>query len=479
MKESHAVRLRVTASFEEAFTGEVCLELIQTLRVLEGRREVWLAEVVGSSRRVIAKRFLAGSKQGKESKREVRGLQELDERGIRCPRLICTAEDNGGGIWVVLEYIEDSHELPELIFDSTNVDYRRRLIHDFLLTLTGHWRAGVHQTDLHLRNFLWNGQHVYTIDVGLIRFKRAPLSLRKKEGIFSEMLGRFSIFVRAEFLNVFSQFYKELNEEDLFFRIQSESFNRRIGRAEQNNLKRVWRKSQRNCSLFLVAKSGGRKLTCRRALDHALIDTLKNAPEELMRLGTRLKRGHTCTVQQFELEGRSIVLKRYNPKPISYRILHAFHAGRALRSWSNGIVMQHFGVPTVEPLALVEEFSGGILKRAYFLMERFDGENIYDYLNRTIEDEAAFEHALRCLSELFERMLDLRIVHGDLKAKNILINSAGLRLIDTDGLRFSVHPRLHLKYFKADYKRFLRNWSDGDRVQQALKERLSRIFGHE
>ena len=88
------MRLSVAASSEETFAGEVCLELIQTFRVLEGRREVWLAKVAGSTRRVVAKRFLHGSKQDRESQREIRGLQELWGRGIRCPRLLLTAKDN-------------------------------------------------------------------------------------------------------------------------------------------------------------------------------------------------------------------------------------------------------------------------------------------------------------------------------------------------------------------------------------------------
>jgi thiamine kinase-like enzyme len=67
-------------------------------------------------------------------------------------------------------------------------------------------------------------------------------------------------------------------------------------------------------------------------------------------------------------------------------------------------------------------------------------------------------------------------VHGDFKAKNILIGESGLRLIDTDGARFLVNRRQFTKHFQSDFKRFLKNWPDGNRVRERLKNRLSAIF---
>jgi tRNA A-37 threonylcarbamoyl transferase component Bud32 len=476
MKESNTVRLSVTASSDETFTGEVCLELIQTLRVLEGRREVWLAKVAGSTRRVVAKKFLPGSKQDKESQREIRGLQELGERRLRCPRLIFTAKDDESGLWVVTDYIENSKELSDLVLHCMDKELRRRVIREFFVSLIEHWRAGVHQTDAHTRNFLWDGRFIYTIDVGSIRFKDAALPNSRKVAILEEMLGGFTVSFRDELLNVIPEVCEEFDEKELLRRIQGERFKRRVALAEKQNLKRIWRKSQRDCSQFLTAKHGRRKLICQRTLDSALVETLKNAPEELMLMGTRLKSGNTCTVQRIEWGGRPMVLKRYNPKSIFYRIRHSMMLSRAMRSWTNGIVMCSFGIPTVRPAAVVEEYRYGLLERAYFLMEHFEGESVSDYLNRKEGDEPEFERVVTSLSQLFARLRHLRIVHGDFKAKNILINESELRLIDVDGLRFFVSPRSFSKLFFADFQRFLKNWPDGARVKEILKNRLSAIF---
>ena len=476
MKECNTVRLDVTTSSEETFVGEICLELIQTLRVLEGRREVWLATVAGSSRRVVAKRFFPGSKQEKESQREIRGLQELGGRRIRCPRLIFTAKDDELGLWVVADYIENSNELSDIVLNCKDKELRQRVIREFFVILIEHWQAGVHQTDAHLRNFLWDGQFIYTIDVGLIRFKNVALSGFKKTKILEEMLGSYTVSFRDELLNVIPGICEEFDEQELLRRIQGERFKRRVALAEKQNLRRIWRKSQRECSQFLTAKQGQRKLICQRSLDSALIEKLKNDPDDLMLMGTRLKSGNTCTVQRIKWEGRPMVIKRYNPKSIFYRIRHCMMLSRAMRSWTNGIVMCNFGIPTATAVAVVEEYRCGLLERAYFLMEHFDGESISDYLNRKENDEPEFERAVSGLSQLFTCLRRLRIVHGDFKAKNILINESGLRLIDTDGLKFFVSSRSFFKLFYADFQRLLNNWPDGSRVRGILKNRLSAIF---
>ena len=474
--EPNVVRLEIVDSFAAEWRGDVQLQLQRMLRCLKSRREVWLAGAEQGSESLVAKCFLVNNKQEREYRSEIDGLVELSKRDIPCPKLLFTAQDTDGSLWVVTEYIASAVEISEVVLGHQNSEELDRATQAFARALLQHWRLGVHQSDAHLRNFLWDGRILYTIDVGSIRFNQMALSVSKQREIFKAMLGGYVSSFREKLYQEVCNTCRELDDLKLLNAIQDHSFRAGIQKEEAREIRRVWQKSRRECTQFIRQEHGHRKLIAQRDLEAVLIDKLKTAPDELMDIGKRLKSGNTCTVQQIEWVGQSIVVKRYNPKPLFYRIRHFFHMGRAMRSWSNGVVMRQFDVPTAQPLAVVEESSGWLLKRAYFLMEHFDGESIYEYLNRTVGDEDVFEAALQSLSLLFERMRELRIVHGDFKAKNILINADGLQLIDTDGMRFLVHPRRHSKAFKADFNRFLGNWPEGDRVRQTLMNRLSPIF---
>ena len=476
MAEVSEVKVQIVDAYVPEWEGTVTLKLEKMLRHLKGRRDVWLARSQSGSGTLIAKRFHLGDKQDREYNCEVSGIKQLTKRGILCPKLMFTANDKNGGLWVVTEFIGNSTELSEIVLHCTNPAVLKAATQQFVNALIMHWQLGVHQTDAHLRNFLWNGQFIYTIDVGSIHFSEGALALTKKTTILEKMLGGYLESLRCDLIQAFVESCAGQGESELLARIESPNFASRIEEQEAKNLRRIWQKSRRDCSQYMKEQHGFRMLVCQRDLEPDLIEKLKHAPDELMEMGQRLKSGNTCTVQQIEWAGRAIVVKRYNPKPIFYRIRHILHMSRAMRSWSNGIVMNQLDVPTVVPLAVVEESNCGLLERAYFLMEHFEGESISDYLNQKENDEVEFERAVSGLSRLFARLRQFRVVHGDFKAKNILINESGLRLIDTDGSRFLVNRRRFTLKFQSDFKRFLSNWPDGSRVRRILKNRLSAIF---
>jgi tRNA A-37 threonylcarbamoyl transferase component Bud32 len=470
------VQLKIVDGYSSEWSGDVELRLEKTLRFLKGRREVWLAGTLSNPSAYIAKCFFNGEKQHREYTSELSGLIELAKRNLACPKLLFTAKDRQGGIWVITECIQGAVELSDIVLSGGESSPSANFASSFADTLLTHWRSGVHQTDAHLRNFLWDGQSIYTIDVGSIHFTKGALSVSKKCTILEEMLGGYLESFRRDLIHAFTQSCAQLDEAELLSRIDSPGFIRRVEQQEVKNLRRIWKKSRRDCSQFIKEQDGSRLLICQRELDPDLIEKLKHAPDDLMEMGQRLKSGNTCTVQQIEWTGRKMVLKRYNPKSVFYRIRHRLNMSRAMRSWSNGIVMNQLDIPTVAPLAVVEKSKYGLLERAYFLMEHFEGEGVSDYFNRKEDDEIEFERVVSSLFQLFSCLRQLRIVHGDFKAKNILISESSLRLIDTDGARFLVNRRQFAKRFQSDFKRFLENWPDGNRVRERLKNRLSAIF---
>jgi tRNA A-37 threonylcarbamoyl transferase component Bud32 len=471
------VRLCVVDHHVAKFSGEVFLVLNRVLRYLRGRRKVWDASInCRESVACIAKQFLSGNGYEQEYRSEYKGLLELKNRGIACPDLLFTAQDNDGTRWVVTERISGARELSDIVLQAGGSGELNRATLAFAETLLGHWCIGVEQTDAHLRNFLWDGATLYTIDVGSIRFHEGELSVGRKTRILQKMLGGYIPDYRKQLLSAFFTACEQRGELELLQRLQSDAFLAGVVHEEGKDLKRVWRKSRRDCSQFRKICGSGKTILCRRDLDTELLELIKKTPDQLMSSGERLKSGNTCTVQKIDWAGQALVVKRYNPKPLFYRVRHILHMSRAMLSWSNGIVMEQVGVATTEPLAVVEERQWGLLRRAYFLMEHFEAVPIDRYLMDHEADPERFEFALKKLKALFLRLKDLRIVHGDLKAKNLLIDDLELRLIDTDGLRFLVNPKRFKRNFRSDFARFLSNWPEDSAIRHRLKDRLSPIF---
>jgi len=474
--ESTEVQLKIVHASVPEWEGAFTLKLKKMLRHLKGRRDVWLACSQDESILLIAKRFHHGDKQGREFNNEVDGLKQLTGRGVLCPKLLFTANDGDGGMWVVTEFVENSTELSDIVLHCSDPVVLKTATQEFANALIKHWQLGVHQTDAHLRNFLWDGQSIYTIDVGSIRFTKGALAVSKKSAILEKMLGGYLESFRRNLIQAFTQSCAQQGEEELLARIESPRFIRRVEQQEVKNLRRIWQKSRRDCSQFMKEQHGNRMLLCQRELDPELIEKLKHAPDDLMEMGQRLKSGNTCTVQQIEWAGVNIVVKRYNPKSILYQMMHFFMHSRAMRSWMNGILLCRIGIPSVMPLAVVEESRFGLLNRAYFLMEYFEGEDLCGYLNAQKHSSEGFDQTLNGLSSLFKRLSRFRIIHGDFKAKNILINESELRLIDVDGLRFFVSSRRFYRLFRSDFKRLLDNWSDQPSLRKTLRNRLFDIF---
>ena len=108
--------------------------------------------------------------------------------------------------------------------------------------------------------------------------------------------------------------------------------------------------------------------------------------------------------------------------------------------------------------------------------EHFDGHDLSDYLNGAINDKEDIERVISQLSRLFLRLRELRAIHGDFKAKNLLVNASGIRLIDTDGMEFLVHRGRFSRKFRSDFKRLLANWEKSSSVRLELESQLRTIF---
>lgn len=196
---------------------------------------------------------------------------------------------------------------------------------------------------------------------------------------------------------------------------------------------------------------------------------LDDTPNELLSAaawdiqGTLLKPGSRSTVTRVDLAGKAYVFKQYKALSLNRRLRYAFTRSRARQSWENGQAMADFGLPIVRPLAFFEESNLGIPGRSLLIMPFQEGIPLHEY-----EDLEKVAPALR---EIFRKMADHKITHGDLKATNILIDRNGSpHFIDIDASRIHSNDSSYRAARQKDEERFLRNWEDHPEGQRVFRE---------
>ena len=468
------IRLHITSSFDGESAGEIDLRLMKTLRVLEGRREVWLAETTATGRRVVAKRFLCGGKQGKESQREIHGLNELKERNIEGPSLLFVATDGQEGIWVVTDYIEDSVDLSDVLVLGAKSSTMKEAVKSYAQTLILHWRNGVYQTDVHNKNYLWDGEVLYTVDVGSIRFRMGAVTRNARITTLTKTCFKFTEEQWAVFLHAYDEMAESHGEKMLSAFMRTDTFRQRIERRKRKEMKRLWKKSQRTSSDFKVTRMKGIKLFSTRLVDSSLVDAVLQQPDSLLQQGTRLKSGNTCTVQLVEWGGIKYVVKRYNRKSLLYRIRHSFSTSRVIHSWATAIVLHRFRVRTPAVAIACEFRKFGLPDRGYLIMEYVDGETLGNYMKAPSLAADERDACIGATVDLFDRLYKYSIVHGDMKAKNLLVEGGKIWLIDIDGTKLFLNGRKFIKSFEKDRRRFLMNWNEVPELEADFDQALSK-----
>jgi tRNA A-37 threonylcarbamoyl transferase component Bud32 len=184
--------------------------------------------------------------------------------------------------------------------------------------------------------------------------------------------------------------------------------------------------------------------------------------------GIPLKRGRTATLALVELGGRKLVIKRYNIKSPGHALSRCWRPSRAWHSWVEGHRLSFLGIATPRPLAMIEQRLGPLRGRAWLIVEYCAGESLATHLAgfSDVEPPAAELQAVR---ELFSKLADAHVSHGDLKATNLLWSDEGLNLIDLDAMRQHVNATSYARAWRKDRARFLQNWPDDSALRCAME----------
>ena len=453
------------------------LQCARIVRRVPGRRLV--CQGVWQQQAVYAKIFL-GRDAARYAGRDRRGAQWLAERGLATPALLHTEALSDGTQVLVYAAIPDSSNAEERMQVLVADDAARLALFKALVqTVADHHNAGLLQTDLYFKNFLVQGEHIYTLDGDGIRPLRGWCARRQALSNLARLLSKPDVADDRWIPELYLTYCARRGwvadaATQRALAAKALAIRRDVIRGYANS------KVFRECSDVHVARAAGSW----RAIARAWVGRLGNAldaPDSLLEGAgnVRLKSGNTCTVGLTELAGRKLVVKRYNIKNLRHSLGRALRPSRAAASWSAAYRLLISGMPTAAPVAMLERRWGMFRREAYFLAEYVDGPDIAELMADPAVLVEYKQQAVLNTARLLRKMQRLQLEHGDFKATNIKMVDLQPVLIDLDSLREHRCGWLFRRRHARDLRRLLKNWQNDPAGRALMRQALDNVYGND
>jgi len=440
------------------------------VRVVPGKRYVYRARWQGQD--VYAKVF-TGKNNNYYAGRDLAGVQQLIQAGIETPPLLFQGEIQEAQAQVLVFLTIGQARNAEEVWFGCDTQARFELARKLVLTLARHHQAGLVQTDLYFKNFLVQGDVVYTLDGDGIR--RLPLVFGQRQRLrnLATLFSKMDVLDDQWIPELYACYCRQLNvacklPDEAAVRSLTQKIRSRMAGAYAD--KKVFRTctdvkvTRRFRYFFAVARDFGLIPASLGLLDAALADKKAN-----------LKNGNTCTIAKAVIADRQVVVKRYNIKNFWHGLNRALRPSRAAMSWANAHRLVIVNVATPKPLALMEERLGFLRRRAYYVSEYLDAPDALQFFTQplSLDDK---QTVARNIATLFCRLYLLKFSHGDCKATNIKIVNLSPVLIDLDGMQAHRLPHIFDCLFERrhikDLKRLMKNWEHDAETAALLRQAL-------
>lgn len=444
--------------------GELLVRAL--LRVLPGKRVVGDCIDAGGARRLV--KLFIDKHSARHWQREHEGIAALAAAAIPTPALVAAQPLAAGGHALLTDFLDGADTLLDgwrPFAASAPGDERAIALLAPAFALLGRVHAaGLSHDDLHFGNFLRHAGRLLLIDGDAVRRHGAGALGEKTTArdlaMLLAQLPRTWDGHTAPLLAAYRGSHPQAPGDAALARALKEE--------------RAWRlrdylaKTGRDCSLFKVDQRFDRFTAVVRAQADGLAALVAD-PDRQIDAGRLLKRGNTCTVARVDIDGRPMVVKRYNLKNARHALSRLWRPSRGWHSWREGHRLRLFGIPTPAPLALVEERWGPLRGRAWLVNDYCAGTDLLSLLDPAAAPPPAIAASLHTLFATLHRE---RISHGDLKATNLLWDGSAVNLIDLDAMRQHRSTASHARAWRRDRHRLLRNWPQDSALQRWLDATL-------
>lgn len=443
------------------------VHVIGWLRVLPGKRLVGEGRLDGE--KVLVKLFIARGGP-RHFERELGGIEALARAGIATPELLATGALAGGGCFLATRFVDEAQTL-QAQWDAVQPaapggEPALAVICRAVKAVAELHQHGLVQTDMHLGNFLTQGELLWVIDGDAIESHGdaalpAPVALHNLALLLGQLPPEWDA-CQPLLLDAYLQAHpaRPLAAEQLAIEVQ---------KVRQRRLTDFLGKALRDCTLFSVRRTWTRFVAVPRD-EASRMSVLLDDPDGAF-TGELLKNGGSSTVAKTALGPDMVVVKRYNIKGFTHCLKRFWRPSRAWHSWLAAHRLRFLGIPTPKPLGMVESRFGPFRGRAWLITEHCDGQDLLTVLGQT-GDTLPGLALQRALLHTIGTLVAHRISHGDFKATNLIWDGEEIVLIDLDALQVHSRTGNWVKAWQRDRARLIRNWPADSPVARWLDEHL-------
>jgi tRNA A-37 threonylcarbamoyl transferase component Bud32 len=302
-------------------------------------------------------------------------------------------------------------------------------------------QAGLFHKDLHVGNFLWDGQSLFLTDLHRAEIGKA-VSLRRR------------LWNLSHLFHSLRDTWEEKDQErfiDLYFGAEAVSSHQKgvflqHVRSQMGRLqKRQWKSRTKRClkesTEFTVQKGKGIIYYHRR--DYPL-EGVRRAVEEHLKLvrdnpSGLAKHSPKINVSILRVNEERICVKQFRNLHAWDRFRDRFRTSKGLKSWLGGNGLRARGIPSLKPLAFVEERNWLGLRGSFLIMEVSDaGRELDRYIFEGLNDFRKRRHFIQTFAEWLSSFHRRGLYHRDMKTCNLLITENGsgwtFHLLDLEDL---------------------------------------------
>lgn len=329
----------------------------------------------------------------------------------------------------------------------------KQLSAELLKTIADLHNQGLIQTDPHLDNFRISDNKIYVLDPASIETARAEKAFWHNLAILYAQWAPTSDEANLALLPAYVAARGNAWSDDM-----KPMFIKLLAKARGEGIRKWLAKICRNSTLFYAKSRYYIRIFAKRSFANVYTQTLMRFPDSYFQDSSDyLKQGRSNTVVRVTIGHHDVVIKRYNIKSILHFLKGLVRGSKAKRAWRNTHLCLSLGIPTPEPLMMIEKRFLFIPTTSYLVTLFAPGTRLDKMDINALTPEVCSKMAA-AIKQAFDLFASVQCYHGDLKASNWIWDGEQMQLIDLDSLKHIANMTRFEVCHQKDKDRFLQNF---------------------